>query len=267
MKIRIVHALFACLFLALTVAPASSAVDLADVGYLDQTMIGSLPAFQSANAQLAAYKSQLDGQFASQMKKAKNDADRQRISMQFDQQFSDKKNEVINPLLQRAQLAIAQVASSHNLSVVVDKRIVVFGGQDISKEVIDLLVSSQAIAPPASTPTTSEIGFVDQTVLDDLPKVKDANDQLSKFVAAQRDAYRGKYAQAKTDADRKAVADAYNKTVSDKQDALLKPLVDQTKSVTADAAKKKNLLLVIDRADVIYGGTDITKDVQDALSK
>ena len=267
MKIRIFSALMMGLLLAATVAPAASAVDLGDVGYIDQAAIGSLGAFQSANQYLQNYHTQLDRQYQAQLKSAKSDADKQRISMQFDQEFTDKKNEVLGPLLQRAQLAIAQIASNHNLSVVVDKRIVVYGGLDISKEVVALLTSSQAIAPPASTPTSSEIGFVDQTVLDNLQKVKDANDQLNKFGAAQRDIYRAKYAAAKTDADRKAVADEYQKTISDKQDQLLKPLVDQTKSVTADVAKKKNLLLVIDRADVIYGGTDITKDVQDALSK
>jgi outer membrane protein len=267
MKNRIVYAFLAAAFMALTVAPASSAVDLADVGYLDQAAIGSLPAFQSANQQLQDYHNQLNAQYASQIKSAHSDADKQRISMQFDQEFNDRKNETLTPLLQRAQYAIAQVAATHNLTVVVDKRVVVYGGVDISREVIGLLQSSAAINPPASTPTTSEIGFVDQTVLDDLQKVKDANDQLNKFAASQRDAFRGKYAAAKTDADRKAVADAYSKSVSDKQELLLKPLVDQTKSVTADVAKKKNLLLVIDRGDVIYGGTDITKDVQDALSK
>jgi len=267
MKNRIVYAILAAAFMVLTVAPASSAVDLADVGYIDQAAIGSLPAFQSANAQLQSYQDQLKAQFESQLKNLHTDADKQRVSMQFDQEFTDKKNEVLGPLYQRAQLAIAQAASNHNLSIVVDKRVVVYGGVDISREVIGLLNSNAAIAPPSSTPPTSEIGFVDQTVLDDLPKVKDASDQLTKFTATERDSLRSKYQAAKTDADRKAVADEYQKAVSDKQDQLLKPLVDQTKSVTADVAKKKNLLLVIDRGDVIYGGTDITKDVQDALSK
>ena len=59
----------------------------------------------------------------------------------------------------------------------------------------------------------------------------------------------------------------YTKSIADKQDQLLKPLVDQTRSATANVARKKNLLLIVDRADVIYGGTDITGDVQNALGK
>jgi len=59
----------------------------------------------------------------------------------------------------------------------------------------------------------------------------------------------------------------YNKAIQDEQNKLLKPLIDQTKSATASVARSKNLLLVVDRADVVYGGTDITQDVQNALNK
>jgi Skp family chaperone for outer membrane proteins len=33
----------------------------------------------------------------------------------------------------------------------------------------------------------------------------------------------------------------------------------------AKVAQQKHLILVVDRSDVIYGGTDITQDVQNAL--
>jgi outer membrane protein len=59
----------------------------------------------------------------------------------------------------------------------------------------------------------------------------------------------------------------YTKSISDKQNQLLTPLVDQTRSATESVARKRNLLLIVDRADVIYGGTDITSDVQNALAK
>ncbi len=267
MKTRFVRTLLVAVVFCATVAPASPATDFGDVGYLDQAAVGSLPAFQSANQQLAAYKTTLDAQFAAAMKSAHTGADRQRIALEFQQKFSDKQNELIAPLFQRAQLAIASVSANKNLTVVVDKRIVVYGGQDITRDVVGLVTGSQAIAAPSSTPPPSAIGFVDQNALDGLPKVKQANDDFAKFAQQQRSVYQQKFAQARTDLDKQQVAKDYNKTLSDKQDSLLKPLVDQTKSVTADVARQKNILLVIDRADVLYGGTDITKDVQDALSK
>ncbi len=268
MSIRSVPFLtIAALLLAALVAPQAIAADLTDVGFVDQAELASIPVFTNANRALAAYKSQLDGQYNAALRHAGSDADRQRISLQFQQQFSDKQREIVGPLFQRAQLAIAAVSAAHNMSVVVDKRIVIYGGQDITKDVETLFLGPQSIQPPAASPPPSEIGYVDQTVLDNLPKVKTANDEMNQFATTQRTLFAPRVAGAKTQADRQQIYQEFNKTVSDKQDQLLKPLVDQTKHATSDVAAKKKLLLVLDRADVIYGGTDITADVQNELSK
>jgi outer membrane protein len=58
---------------------------------------------------------------------------------------------------------------------------------------------------------------------------------------------------------------AYQKSLTDEQNRTLKPLVDQTRSAMANVAGQKHLILVVDRADIIYGGMDITADVQNAL--
>jgi outer membrane protein len=226
-----------------------------------------MPVFISANRQLAAYKSQLDGQYNAALRHAASDADRQRVALQFQQQYADKQREIVGPLFQRAQLAIAQISAAHNLTIVVDKRIVIFGGQDITKDVETLFFGGQAIQPPAASPPPSSIGYVDQTALDSLPKVKTANDEMNQFATTQRTLFAPQLAQAKTAEQRQQIYQQYNKSVSDKQDQLLKPLVDDTKRATADVAGKKKLILVVDRADVIYGGTDITADVQNDLAK
>jgi outer membrane protein len=267
MKNRFIYTLLATAAFAAVVAPGAIAADLTDVGYLDQSAVGSLPAFASANAQLQQFRGQMQAQYESAMKGAKSDADRQRIQLEFQQKFSDKQRELVGPIFTRAQMAIASVSGNQKLSVVVDKRIVVYGGVDITKDVISAIVSSSAIAPPSASPPPSEIGFVDQSALDSMPKLKSASDEMATFATDQRKIYAQKMNVAKSDADKQQVAKDFNKTLADKQDQLLKPLVDQTKSATADAAKKHNILLVIDRADIIFGGTDITKDVQDALGK
>lgn len=250
---------------ALVGAPLALAADLTDVGSIDQSAIASMPAFQAANRELGQYKAQLDKQFTAQMKGAHSQADQQRIVASFQQKFSDKQRQVLGPLFARAQTAIASVSSSKNLSVVVDKRIVIFGGQDITRNVIDLMRSPGAVVPPVSTPPPSEIGYVDQNTLDQIPKLKSASEDFAKYDLAQKQAAQAKMAKAKTDAERQAIFNDYNKTVGAKRDEQLKPLVDQTKSVIADTAKKKNLILVVDKGDIIYGGTDITSDVQSAL--
>lgn len=248
-------------------APGVIAADLTDVGYVDQADLANLPVFVNANRALAAYKAQLDAQFNGQVKHARSDAARQQVAMQFQQALNDRQREVVGPLFQRAQLAIAAVSATRNVSIVVDKRIIIYGGQDITKDVEAVFSSSQAITPPAATPPPSELGYVDQTVLDTVPKVQTANNTMNQFESTQRQIYSAKMAQARSDSDKQQILQQYNKTVSDKQDQLLKPLVDQTRSATADVARKKGLLLVLDRADVVYGGTDITADVQNELGK
>ncbi len=266
MKVPVKHLLTAAFAaVSLVAAPLALAADLTDVGAIDQAAIGSMPAFRSANGQLAQYKAGLDRQFAVAIKGAHSAADQQRIAQSFQQKLADRQRAVMGPLFARAQTAIASVSSSKSLSVVVDKRIVIFGGQDITKNVMDLLSSPGAIVPPVSTPPPSEIGYVDQAAIDQIPKLKTASEDFGKYDNGQKVAARQQMAKAKTDADRKAIFDTYNKTVGAQRDKVLKPLVDQTQSVIADIAKKKNLILVIDKGDLIYGGTDITSDVQSAL--
>jgi len=267
MKKPLISTLLATAVLAVAFAPAAIAADVTDVGFLDQAQLGSLPIFASANAQVAQYKAQLDAQFQSAMRAAKTDADKQRISAQFQQEFSDKQRELVGPLFERAQIAIANVSAAKKLSVVVDKRIVIYGGVDITNDVINAVRSSQAVAPPQASPPPSAIGFVDETALDSAQKVKDATDALQKFETDQQPIYAQRAKDAKSDIEKQQIAADFQKAVQAKRDSLLNPLVEQTKSSTASVARSKGLLLVVDRADIVFGGTDITQDVQNALSK
>ncbi|HVA28206.1 MAG TPA: OmpH family outer membrane protein [Candidatus Baltobacteraceae bacterium] len=267
MRKRLISTILATALLAIVLAPAAIAADLTDIGYMDQAQVGSLPAFASANAQLAAYQNQLNNQFKSAMNAAKSDADKQRITAQFQQEFTDKQTELIGPLFQRAQIIIANIAAAKKLSVVVDKRIVVYGGVDITNDVIAAMGSPRAVTPPQAAPAASEIGFVDESALDSAQKVKDATDALQKFATQQQPIYAQRAKDAKSDIEKQQIAADFQKAVQAKREALLNPLVDATKTATANVARSKNLLLVVDRADIVFGGTDITQDVQNALNK
>lgn len=267
MKRRVITTLAALLALLPIVGPAAIAADLTDVGFLDQSAVASLPTFVAANQQLAQYKAQIQGQFANAMRGARSDADKQRITLQYQQEYQDKQNEVMGPLFQRAQSAIANVVASKKLSIVVDKRIVIYGGEDITSDVVNAVRSSSAIGAPASSLPNSPIGFVDQSALANSAEVKTASAQLQKFQTAQQPIYQARFKNARTDVDKQQVMADYNKALQDKQTELLKPLIDATRNATASVAHSKNLLLVVDRADVVFGGTDITQDVQNALNK
>ena len=143
----------------------------------------------------------------------------------------------------------------------------IFGGQDITKDVEAVFGSSQAIAPPSATPAPSEIGFVDQTVLDGVPKVQTANNSMNQFETTQRQIFSAKLAAAKNNSDKQQILQRVQQDGHRQAGPAAQAARRPDASATADVARKKNLLLVFDKADVIYGGTDITTDVQNALTK
>jgi outer membrane protein len=255
-----VAALAFALGAALVATPAIGATEVTDIGAIDQSAIAALPAFQQANKQLYDYGQSLQKQFNQSARHA-SQQQQQQLARQLQGRMADKQRQVMAPLLQRAQVAIASVASSKNLSVVVDRRIVVFGGQDITGNVRDLLTGVGDPVPPVSTPPPSKVGYVDQQAIDQTPKVKAATDDFMRFKADQDKAAGDRLKSVKTDSDRDAVLKDYRKKLDDKQNATLKPMIDQTRSAIADIARAKGLILVVDRGNVVFGGTDITSDV------
>ena len=245
---------------AIFAVPAVGATDVTDIGSLDQSALAALPSFQAANKQMASFGASLQRQYQGRAAHASQQR-QQQLAQEFQGKMADKQRQLFGPLFQKAQVAIASVASSKNLTVVVDKRIVVFGGQDITGNVRDLLTGVGDPVPPVSTPPPSKVGYVDQQAIDATPKVKAATDDFLKFKSDQDKTAGTKLKGAKTDADRDAILKDYRKTLDDKQNVTLKPMIDATRNAIGDVAKTKGLILVIDRGNIVYGGTDITSDV------
>jgi len=258
-------AAFAAALVATAFAPATLAADVTDIGFVDQAALSNIASFQSANRELQAYKGGLDRQFAAQMRGVKDPNAQARIAQQFQNRFADKQRQLLGPLFQRAQVAIASVASSKNLSVIVDKRIIIFGGQDVTQNVMDLLNGPGDPIPPVTTPPPSSVGYVDQRQIDSVPKLKAANDDFVKFQNDEQAKAQVALRNAKTDDERRKIFTDLRKTIADKQQQSIQPLVEQTRSVIAEVARKRGLILVVDRNNMIYGGVDITADVTSAL--
>ena len=141
---------------------------------------------------------------------------------------------------------------------------IIYGGLDITKDVINMLNQPGPVLPTIISPPPSEVGYVDQQQLDALPKLKKANDdylQARQSLQAQLNAQlKGKNAD-----QRQAVVTSFNNQLADEQKKVVQPVIDSTTNAIADIAKKKGLLLVIDATNRVYGGTDVTPDVLKAL--
>jgi outer membrane protein len=252
----------AAVALALVIgAPQTLADEVTDIGFVDQQALAAVPAFQNAQKQLAQFDHDLQTQLAGRAKNAHSASDQQKLQAEYQSKMRDKQSQLFGPLFGKAQTAIASIASSKNLSVVVDRRIVIVGGQDITRNVLDLLTGVGDPVPPVSTPPPSAVGYVDQGTINQLPSVQNAEKQFDQYRQDQAKAAQDKLKSAKTDADKQTIARDYQKNLDAKQNDLVKPLVEKTRDVIGDVAKKKNLVLVIDRSNLVYGGTDITSDV------
>jgi outer membrane protein len=250
-----------------TSVPQVLAAGITGIGYLDQNALANVPSFRDANKKFVAFRDRLQREFEAREKKVHSQQDQQKLAAEFQSRLAQRQRELFGPLFAAAQTAVASVASSKSLSVVVDKRIVIVGGQDITQNVIDLLESPGAPVPPVNTPPPSTVGWVDQNQIDQLDQFKKAQAQFVQFGEDQRKAAQDKLRSAKTDADRNKIYADYQKSIDDKRKELVQPLVDQTRSAIESVAKKRGLLLVIDRSNLIYGGTDVTSDVVAALKK
>jgi outer membrane protein len=204
MKIRNIRAsslAVAAVLVALAVAPAALAADVVDIGYLDQGQIAAIPAFATANREINAFGTDLQRQYTDKARNA-SPSRQQQLASEFQGKMADKQRQLLGPLFGRAQVAIASAASSKNLSVVMDKRIVIYGGVDITGQVHDLLTAPAPPVPPSSTPPPSTVGYVDQQQLDAVPKIRSATDDFAKFKADQglpEDAVRSPDANAQAD--------------------------------------------------------------------
>lgn len=253
------------LALALFALPtAAGADDAAGIGYVDQAALSALPAFAAAKQQFDGYGANLQQQYRARARSA-SPAEQQRLVQEFQAKMADEQRAVFGPIFQRAQIAIASVASSKNLSVVLDKQIMILGGTDVTGDVRNLLTGLGAPVPPVNTPPPSTVGFVDQSQIDAVPAIKSATADYAKFKASEDQQMAARFKSAKTPADRDALLKQYQQALQDEQNRVLKPLVDKTTAAMADVAHKRGLVLVVDRSDVIYGGTDITADVTSAL--
>ena len=259
MHIRFVSAIAFAIVAAIALAPQALATDVLDIGFVDQAAIGGLPQFVAAQQQFSQFRAQTARDFQAAIK-GKSQSDQQRIYGDFNQRLAAKQHELFDPLLGRAQTAIALVAAQKSLSIVVDKQIVIFGGQDITKDVLTTIGQQGVIVPPVQTPPPSSIGYVDQTQIDALPKAKAAADA---FQAARQRLSQdlNKQLAGKSQAEQVTIVQQFNNQLKDEQKKDIQPLNDEIQKAISDVAKKKKLLHVVDQADRVYGGTDVTSDV------
>jgi outer membrane protein len=112
-------------------APAASPVGVVDFIYL----IDHHPDTAKANEVLKAEQEAAKKEFADKSA-GLSDADKQNLDRQLAQRVEQKRLELVKPLADKVMAAVKEIADAKGLSVVVGKNVVVYGGVDITQEVL-----------------------------------------------------------------------------------------------------------------------------------
>ncbi len=111
------------------------------VGYVNEDTISDLKMFHDAQGQLQQYYLELQKEFQEKAKKA-TATQRGELQQMMMQKFQAKKAALYQPLQGKVNDIIAQVAKDQNLSLVLDTRQVMWGGKNITTDVIERLVKT-----------------------------------------------------------------------------------------------------------------------------
>lgn len=112
-------------------SPVTSSIGV--VNY--QALVMQHPDTQIINAamenEVGAAKKEFESKAASLPKE-----EQEKLYMQLQERLAKKNNELMNPLIEKINGAIKKIADTKGLSVVVERQGVVYGGTDITEEVI-----------------------------------------------------------------------------------------------------------------------------------
>ncbi len=120
-------------------AGVASAADKGAVGVIDARQVMSQhPDRQTVESQMQAAADEIRKDFE-EKSKGMNDQEKQDYLQQSQQRLLQKQQELVEPVEQSVQDAVKKVADTKGISVVLDKSVVVYGGQDITQDVINKL--------------------------------------------------------------------------------------------------------------------------------
>ncbi|MBQ7629014.1 MAG: OmpH family outer membrane protein [Selenomonadaceae bacterium] len=144
--VKIVSVLIALVFIGSVVALAltqsgsiASAAPSGSVGVVDMNeVMMKHPDRQSAEDQLKATIAEVEKNF-NEKAAGMSDEEKQSFAMQSQQIIAQRESELSEQLLKKVEETVKQVAEAKGLSVVVAKAAVVYGGNDITQDVVSRL--------------------------------------------------------------------------------------------------------------------------------
>lgn len=146
-QIKIISIVIALVFIGSVVALAltqsgsgiASAASNGNVGVVDRDQVmAQHPNAQNVENQMRAAITEVQKDFEAKSA-GMNDQEKQDYYVQCQQRLQQKQQELIEPLIKSIDEAVKKTADAKGLSVVVEKAVVVYGGTDITNDVVSRL--------------------------------------------------------------------------------------------------------------------------------
>lgn len=119
----------------------------------------------------------------------------------------------------------------------------------------------------ASAASSVNVGVVDRDqVLSQHPSVSDVQNQMNAAISEVQKDFEAK-SQGMTDQEKADYYRQCQQRLAQKQQELMDPMLKSVDDAIKKVADSKGLSVVIEKAAVVYGGTDITQDVISKLGK
>lgn len=133
-------ALVCSLMMALGFSSTALAADQsALVGFVNvQYVLQNYPGIKDVLQQISDEKARLQNQYNEQSQSL-SDADKNAMSANLSQEYNKYENSTMAPVQQKIQKTIAKIAKEHGIQNVVNSNSMLYGGKDLTEEVVKAL--------------------------------------------------------------------------------------------------------------------------------
>lgn len=232
------------------------------VGSLDYEQVLGLDMFTQAEKQFQKLRKEKEAK-AKAIVGDKDLSDQEKMVKlnQLQMELEQERNKIFNPLKTRAEAAVASVARKEGMTVVLDKRIVVYGVPDITEKVKTLLRSGEEIRIPREEDTsTAPIGYFDQDVVRSLKVFQEADLEVFKLRQKLMKEYEER-ARDLSPSEREALQKELSIRFEARREQIMAPMYQKVNQAVKKVADSQDLSLVLDKQHVMYGGRNITDAV------
>lgn len=254
------------LMVALLAVGCTETKETKRVASIDSEAIYGSEKFKQAEKEFAEFSKAKHGEYQEQSKD-KSDTEKRILLQEIQSEIIDKRKELVDPLSKRARGAVESIARKGGYLVVIDKKIVLYGVDDITDEAKKLFDGNEEISL-AEEPAISEapIGYFDQQVIGNLKVFQQAQQELMKKQQELQKARMEKIQSGKLDENQiRALDNELRLSFKVEQERVMAPLYKAVSDSVEKVAKEGELSLVLDKEHVMFGGVNMTSHVADAF--